>query len=614
MKKLLQLLYNFGIHQDQNPTHIERQKNINLICWTTILSCLFMLLVNIPTGEKIRIYALIVVTISFFIPPIFNYYKKTEAAKFSLLVIAHLVIFIYGLLYGDALGIEYFFLITPVAALLLTNEKNFHYFLLISSTIAFAGLKVSYLYLSPFLDIPPQLHVPMILGLTILIIGFVSANRFKSLMTITNNKKEKALQQLKSTNAVLLKKEQELEATNLELQQEAMMRQGAIQALGESEERYQMLFEHGFEGIMIGNLATRKPVSCNEKLLSFLGMKKEQFLGTDMLAMLAVPSDKKDLVEEQTIKRIQQFKSIGKIQFKTALKSPKKGKVIAEVTAVLLPRPNEHLVIAIFKDITQQIKVQEKILAANEGLKNFAHAASHDLKEPLRMIQSFGQLLERRNKNNLDKNSQEFLGYIIDASSRMNQLIQDLLEYSTTGTNEAPPKMIDLNNILFLVQNNLRLKITESKANITTEKLPVIQAHATMITQLFQNIIANGIKFQPLHQPPQIDITVENKSDSIVLQLADNGIGIAPEYHEQIFGVFKRLHSKSDYSGSGIGLATCRKIVEGYGGKIWVDSVLGAGTKFFISLPKSIVVSYETKPKNEVLVNTPSDRHFVVSN
>lgn len=600
MKQMLYKLFNWGIQANQTRTEIERQRNINLICWSTILCCSAILLINIIKLDIVRIISLGSVITSFFIPIILNSFKKTESARTSLIVIGYSIIFTYGILYGEAIGIEYFFLVTPTGIVLLTNDKKLIYLLLTTSAISFIILKVIFSYYPPFLDIPPQLYISTMTGVTILILAFLSANRFKILMILAHEKKEDALHQLTTINAELLQKEEELKRINRELQQEAEMRHGAMQALTASEERYQMLFEHGFEGIMIGNLKTRKPESCNEKLLEFLTMSKEEFLNKNMLEMIAFPEDKnKEQAVYHVLERAKQFEKTGKIQFKIALKSRRKENVIAEVTAVLLPKPNEHLCIAIFKDITQQRKAQEKILSANEGLKNFAHAASHDLKEPLRMIQSFGQLLQRRNKSNLDNSSQEFLGYIIDASSRMNQLIQDLLEYSTTGTNETPPKIIDLNNILYLVKNNLRLKIAESNAIITSEILPKIQAHSTMFSQLFQNIIANAIKFQAPNNQPEISITVKNNIDNIEIRLTDNGIGIAPEYHEQIFGVFKRLHSKTDYAGSGIGLATCRKIVEGYGGKIGVESALNEGTSFLIRLPKNIVVSYETTNESE---------------
>lgn len=603
MKQILKKIYNFGVNKSLPEDIYEKQRNINLICLISIACCLILLGIVLPMGEKPRIISLIVTIFAFIVPIIINVLDKVREARLALMVIAHLVILMYGVLYGSSTEIEYFFVTTPITAVLLTQEKKVYYSLLILSIFCFTSLKLSYFFITPMLTTAYS-HIPFTIGLTIIIFGYFSTQRFKVLMENANRKKEEALAEVKKTNAKLKQKEQQLEKLNKNLQEEAVMRQVAMQALEESEKRYQTLFEHGFEGIMIADLKTNKAISHNPKLLDFFGMTREELQSINLLDLLAIPSYEKKKRLQKINKEIEAYKKSGKTQFQAVLKTHHgQRKATAEVTAVLLPPPNEHLSIAIFKDITEQMAAQKKILAANENLKNFAHAASHDLKEPLRMIQSFGQLLQRRNKGKLDTSSQEFLGFIIDASSRMNQLIQDLLEYSTTGTQETPVKTVDLNNTLFMVQNNLRLKMAETHTQIIADQLPTVKAHSSLMSQLFQNIIANGIKFQQPGIQPEINIQVEEMEEHVQISIADNGIGIAPEYHQQIFGVFKRLHSKSEYEGSGIGLATCRKIIEAYNGKIWVESEIGKGTTFFFTLPKSMVLSKIKQTQENATVN-----------
>jgi PAS domain S-box-containing protein len=220
---------------------------------------------------------------------------------------------------------------------------------------------------------------------------------------------------------------------------------------------------------------------------------------------------------------------------------------------------------------------------SNNELQNFAYVASHDLQEPLRTISSFTSLLQKRNKDNLDQDSGEFMGIIIDASKRMKSLIEDLLEYSQVGKQKL--KKVDLNETINNIISNLKTIIQENNAEIIYENLPVIKAVPSQMVQLFQNLIANSIKYRS-EKDPVINIKAEQSENEYLFSVADNGIGINKDYFEKIFIIFQRLHEKSKFSGTGIGLATCKKIIDLHKGKIWLESEEGKGTTFYFTIAK----------------------------
>jgi len=241
-------------------------------------------------------------------------------------------------------------------------------------------------------------------------------------------------------------------------------------------------------------------------------------------------------------------------------------------------------------EISRQAEVlkqaQIKLKASNEELENFASAASHDLKEPLRMIKMYTQLLERKMSQQIDANTREFMGYITDGVSRMQKLLDDLLNYSRLGYDNTKNKNTDLNDILFLVVNNLTATMKETDTAIYMNSLPVLKTSSTEMTQLFQNLLSNSIKFRRQEVTPKIHISHRLDGDNHLISVKDNGIGIAKEHQEKVFGIFERLHAKDKYEGSGIGLATCKKIVTKMGGKIWANSENGSGTTFYLAFPK----------------------------
>lgn len=221
---------------------------------------------------------------------------------------------------------------------------------------------------------------------------------------------------------------------------------------------------------------------------------------------------------------------------------------------------------------------------SNEDLQRFAFIASHDLQEPLRMIAVYTQLLIKRYPNDVDSQVMTFVDNIVGGTKRMRELLEDLLAYTEIGTApEQPFEAVDLNLVLEKVIQNLKISIDESGATVTACRLPVISAYKQHFVALFQNLISNAIKYRS-EQPPRIDISVEDADGRMRFAVADNGVGIDPEYHSKIFVAFKRLHGKS-IPGTGIGLAICQRVVERYGGRISVQSETGKGATFFFTLP-----------------------------
>ncbi len=210
--------------------------------------------------------------------------------------------------------------------------------------------------------------------------------------------------------------------------------------------------------------------------------------------------------------------------------------------------------------------------------------ASHDLQEPLRMVTSYLQLIQRRYKDQLDADANEFIGYAMDGAARMSELLKGLLTYSRVHTRGEPLQPTDCQVLVTQVLATLRLALEESDAVITCDPLPTLAADPIQISQLFQNLISNAIKFRNI-QPPRIHIGAQRHETNWVFSIQDNGIGIEPQYAERIFAIFQRLHTREDYPGTGIGLAICKRIVQRHGGHIWVESELGKGATFYFTFP-----------------------------
>ncbi len=226
----------------------------------------------------------------------------------------------------------------------------------------------------------------------------------------------------------------------------------------------------------------------------------------------------------------------------------------------------------------------DELARSNADLEQFAYVASHDLQEPLRMVTAYTQLLSERYRAKLDENADKYIGYASEGAQRMQVLIQDLLAFSRVGRNNAATGPVDCNAVMADVLQTLAPAIQESGAVVTHDALPVVWADRTQLAQVFQNLVGNAIKFRG-KEPPVVSVQAEKTTHRWQFSVNDNGIGIAPEFAENIFVVFQRLHARTEYPGNGIGLAICKKIVERNGGKIWVESQPGSGSSFKFNLP-----------------------------
>lgn len=237
-------------------------------------------------------------------------------------------------------------------------------------------------------------------------------------------------------------------------------------------------------------------------------------------------------------------------------------------------------------DITGQKQVEKELRNANADLEQFAYSASHDLQEPLRTVKIFSQLLAAKAKGKLDVSSLEYLENVISGATRMEDLLRDLLCYARTTRLEKPAEATDANHAVQAALSTLKGAIAESGAIIDSGPLPSLHVHPIQLEQVFQNLISNAIKYRRPGVTPVVRIRAKKLNAEWLLSVTDNGIGIEAQYKERIFGIFKRLHTSDTYSGTGIGLALCQRIIERYNGRIWVESKAGEGSTFYFTLPE----------------------------
>ena len=247
-----------------------------------------------------------------------------------------------------------------------------------------------------------------------------------------------------------------------------------------------------------------------------------------------------------------------------------------------------------YTDVTQQRLAEQQLAEharelerSNSELEQFAYVASHDLQEPLRMVASYCQLLQRRYKGKLDQDADEFIGFAVEGATRMQRMINELLNYSRVGRKSAGFAPVECREVVDAALAALAAAIEESGARVSIGELPNVVGEGTLLQQLFQNLVGNALKFRRDDAAPEIAITAERGDGLWQFAVADNGIGIEPEYAERIFLLFQRLHERTKYPGTGIGLALCKKVVEHHGGRIWVESAPGKGSRFIFTIADS---------------------------
>jgi len=356
-------------------------------------------------------------------------------------------------------------------------------------------------------------------------------------------------------------------------------------ALQESEFRYRQIVELAEEGIWVIDSKART-IYVNQAMGRMLGYTELEMFGRALF----------DFMDEEGKQQTSEYVDRGKPgiaeRHELRLKS-KDGKDVwtyMSTSQVLDKKGNLLSSCALVYNITdrkeierQMLQLTEDLKRSNQELEQFAYVASHDLQEPLRSVTSYTQLLAQRYQGNLDAKADKYINYIVDGASRMQQLINDLLAYSRLGKRVQEFEAADCNAAVQQSLCNLQIAIAEKNAVITYESLPTVMADEFQLVQLFQNLIGNAIKF--CQDVPIIHIAASRNESEWLFSVRDNGIGIDPEYADRIFLIFERLHSRREYSGTGIGLAICQRIVERHGGRIWVESQSGEGATFYFTIP-----------------------------
>ncbi|HLJ46903.1 MAG TPA: PAS domain S-box protein [Bryobacteraceae bacterium] len=322
--------------------------------------------------------------------------------------------------------------------------------------------------------------------------------------------------------------------------------------------------------------------SWNESAERLFGYRAEEIVGKPITIL--IPPDR--LEEELTI--LARLRNGERVDHFETIRQCKDGSLL-DISLTISPiRDERGRVIGaskVARDITERKRADAELRRAHADLEQFAYSASHDLQEPLRSIKVYSELLTRRYSDKLDGEALEYLIYLRSGAARMESMITDLLTYNQVGRTEEP-ETTDANVVLGDVLDNLANLIAESHSEITADPLPMVRMHHAHLQQLLQNLIGNAIKYRRPERPPAVHVAGSRGDSECVFSVSDNGIGIAPEYKEKVFGLFKRLHTEKEYAGTGIGLAICKRIVDQYSGRIWVESELGKGCTFHFTIPE----------------------------
>ena len=362
-----------------------------------------------------------------------------------------------------------------------------------------------------------------------------------------------------------------------------------ITARKRAEEQFRLAVESAPNGmLMVDERGTI--VLSNRQLESMFGYRREELVGQSIEMLVAEPVRPGHPRLRATFFRDPQARPMG--GGRELYGRHKDGRPVPiEIGLNPFVTQDGTFCLAAIIDITARKRAEQDLKRYNEELQRsnrelgqFAYVASHDLQEPLRAVSGCVQLLRQRYQGKLDARADELIGHAVGGASRMQTLINDLLVYSRVGTRGRPFEQCDCLVPLREALANLEVTVRETEALITHDPLPTVFGDSTQLTQLFQNLIGNALKFRGTARP-EVHIGIERKSTGFLFSVRDNGIGIEPQYFERVFGVFQRLHSRREYPGNGIGLAICRKIVERHNGRMWVDSAPGRGATFYFTIP-----------------------------
>ncbi|MBN2323372.1 MAG: PAS domain S-box protein [Spirochaetes bacterium] len=365
----------------------------------------------------------------------------------------------------------------------------------------------------------------------------------------------------------------------------------------ESEQLFRAIFDNANDGIALLNMSKHEIHICNRMMNDMLGYGPKQT--THMPIHDLHPKNELAEILKQYERQSQGELTISK---NIPLKRRNGKTVYVDINAGRIELHDESYLLGIYRDVTERRRLEEELTKLNESLEQrvcertrdlersnreleqFAYVASHDLQEPLRMVSSYVQLLEKRYKEKLDDDAREFIDFAVDGATSMQDLIQDLLSYSRVGTKGKPFAPVDMERALSVALSNLKVMLEDTSAEVTNDTLPTVQADYNQMVQILQNLVGNAIKFRG-ESSPKVHVSSREEGGAWIFSVSDNGIGIEKEYLDRIFVIFQRLHTRDEYKGTGIGLSVCKKIADRHGGHIWVESVPKKGSTFYFSIP-----------------------------
>jgi PAS domain S-box-containing protein len=570
------------------PANLGQIHRVNILRFTSIIAIMTLILLGIlALIQKNTFVGIVDLFLAFILIGNVLHGQQYKQYTFNIYLGISLaaMLFIYMFLTGgiNRSGFVWFYTFPVVACFLLGSKKGAIATVLIS-------LPVVILFL---MKTPPSVLANYSLDFKFrFMFSFSVVFAFSYLFEYSREKNRQELQRARDdlekrfderTSAL-----QALQGAIQSLQKEISERRRAEEALRESEEKYRTILENIEDGYYQADLAGNLTFF-NDSMCRISGIPREELMGMN----------NRQYTDQENAKKVYQaFNKVYRTgeprrecDWEIIRKDGSKGYIEASIT---LQKDSSGKPIGfrgMVRDITERKRAEEalkekteELARSNRDLEQFAYVASHDLQEPLRMVMSYVQLLARRYKGKLDSDADEFISFALDGSLRMWKLINDLLTYSRVGTREKELKPTDCETVLDQSLNNLKVAVEENGAVVTHDPLPTVIVDNPQWVQLFQNLIGNAIKFRG-NEPPCVHVSASPNGNGWIFSVRDNGIGIAPEYAESIFTIFKRLHGRQDYAGTGIGLAICKKIVERHGGRIWVESEVQKGTTFYFTLP-----------------------------
>jgi signal transduction histidine kinase len=344
------------------------------------------------------------------------------------------------------------------------------------------------------------------------------------------------------------------------------------------------------EGVITTD-AHGKVIFANDVALSYIGKSLKEIkngLVNDLLTLIGKTDQKPVKLLFENFQKKDEIKMTDLILMKN-----ESEKISVEIK--IIPKkikgnnPKSFLIIIktidLPKELRQRIdKLKKETKKSKKELQKFAYVISHDLQEPLRMVKSYTQLLERRYKDKLDQSAKDFIDFAVDGADRMGKFIQDLLKFSRVETRGRPFELTDTRKIVERLEDYFSQQIQENNVSFRYNALPTLKADKEQLYEVFKHLIHNALKFRSKN-PPEIEISANKKDDRYIFSIKDNGIGIKEKNFERIFIIFQRLHTRSEYAGTGVGLALCKRIIERHGGEIWINSTVGEGSTFYFSIP-----------------------------